>query len=127
MPRWCASRSRAVRGRTKCATSAMWTPSRQCPLSSCSNEMASSKSRASTGSMVTIVSPRQIQPMVERFVELLGLLPALFQGILGELVRQTELAYDRQRIDARFALRPEHFEQDHLRRRRPAKGIGPFP
>ena len=56
-PRSRASPSSGEPAGTKCATSAMCTPSRQWPLSSCSSEIASSKSRASTGSMVTIVSP----------------------------------------------------------------------
>ena len=54
--RSCASRSSGVFGCTKCDTSAMCTPSSQWPLSSRSSEIASSKSRASTGSIVMIVS-----------------------------------------------------------------------
>ena len=59
----------------------MWTPSRQWPLSSRSREMASSKSRASTGSIVTIVSRGRIVPgRGIRVLEPLGLLPGLRPG-----------------------------------------------
>ena len=51
----------------------------------------------------------QVEPAVaDRFVELLGLLAGLFEGVVGELVGQVELADDRQRVDARLAPRPEH-------------------
>ena len=56
-----ASRSSGDRGRTKCDTSAICTPSRQCPFGNRSSEIASSKSRASTGSIVMTVSRGQIE------------------------------------------------------------------
>ena len=87
----------------------MWTPSRQPPLSSCSSEIASSKSRASTGSIVTIVSPVKSRAVADRFVERFGLPAGFVQGIFGELVGQVELADDRERVDARLSARAEHF------------------
>ena len=90
----------------------MCTPSRQWPLSSLSSEMASSKSRASTGSIVTTVSPvRSSRPSIDSSKRV-GLLPGLVQGVVGELLGQVELADDRERIDARLALRPQHLD-DH--------------
>ena len=70
--------------------------------------MASSKSRASTGSIVTIVSPVRSSRPPDRFVEGLGLPPGLLQGVVGEPVGQAELADDRERIDARLPARAEH-------------------
>ena len=56
---------------------------------------------------------RQVQPLRrDRFVELLRLLPGLFQGVRGEGVGQVELAEDRQRVHPRLAPRPEHLD-DH--------------
>src|SRR5436305_871794 len=55
VPRCRASRSSGLFERTKCDTSAMCTPSRQWPFSIRSSEMASSKSRASTGSIVMLL------------------------------------------------------------------------
>ena len=54
----------------------------------------------------------QVQPAADRFVEPLGLLPGLVQGVFGELLGQVELADDRERVDARLALRAEHLD-DH--------------
>ena len=59
MPRSRASASSAEPGRTKCETSAMWTPRTRRPFSSVESERASSKSLAVAGSIVTIVSPRR--------------------------------------------------------------------
>ena len=52
--RGCVRRDRAwIRSGTKWATSAIWTPRLQCPFSSRESEIASSKSRAFAGSIVT--------------------------------------------------------------------------
>ena len=54
----------------------------------------------------------QIEPAFDRLVEAGRLLPGLFQGVRGELLGQVELADDRERIDARLALRPQDLD-DH--------------
>ena len=51
----------------------------------------------------------QIEPAFDRLVEAGRLLPGLVQGVLGEFFGQVELADDRERIDARLALRPQDF------------------
>ena len=52
----------------------------------------------------------QIEPPGgNRGIELFGLHAGFFQGVGGEPVGQVVLANDRQRIDARRAVRPEHF------------------
>ena len=87
----------------------MWTPSRQWPLSSCSKRDG------------VVEIPRvdrvdrhdrlagEVGPVADRFVERLGLLPGLVQGVVGEMVGQVELADDRERVDARLSPRAEHF------------------
>ena len=112
-------------GRTKCDTSAMWTPSRQWPLSSRSSEMASSKSRASTGSMVTIVSPvKSVRPPIDSS-NASACRRASSSASSANAVGQVELADDRQRVDARLAPRAEHLGDHALRRRAAARGSGP--
>ena len=54
----------------------------------------------------------QIEPAFDRLVETVRLLAGLVQGVFGELLGQVELADDRERIDARLALRPEDLD-DH--------------
>ncbi len=54
----------------------------------------------------------QIEPAFDRLVEAVRLLPGLFQSVCGEFLGQVELADDRERIDARRALRPQDLD-DH--------------
>ena len=98
-------------GRTKCDTSAMCTPSRQCPLSSLFQrnrvvEVAGvdrvDRDRSSRGS-------GRVRPRRCCSSKRVGLAAGLVQGVFGEVVGQVEFADDRQRVDARLATRPEHF------------------
>ena len=71
--------------------------------------MASSKSRASTGSIVTIVSPvKSVRPPIDSS-NASACRSGLVERVFGEMVGQVELADDRERIDARLAARAEHF------------------
>ena len=91
----------------------MWTPSIQWPLSMRSSEIASSKSRASIGSIVMIVELGEIAAAAaDRFVELLGLLARVFEHVVVEFARQIEFVDDRHRVDARLAAAAEDFD-DH--------------
>ena len=84
-------------GRTKCDTSAMWTARLQWPCSSRDSEMASSKSRAVAGSIVTVGRSRRSSRVADLgFVEQLGLLAGLVEGLLLEGVGDVEGADDRQ-------------------------------
>ena len=75
--------------------------------------MASSKSRASTGSIVMIVCVGKIAAAAgDRFVELLGLLAGIVEHIVIEFAGQVEFVDDRHRVDARLAALAEDFD-DH--------------
>ena len=52
----------------------------------------------------------QVEAALNRFVEAIGFLAGLGEGVLGKFVGQVEFADDRQRIDALPALRTEDFD-----------------
>ena len=81
----------------------------------CVSETASSKSRASTGSMVTISSlVKSSRPSRSSSSKAAAAWRASCQGVLGKLVRQAEGADDRQRVDAGLAARTEDLGDDAL-------------
>ena len=86
----------------------MCTPNRQPPSSYCEREMASSKSRASIGSMVTMVSPVRSTDDQPRFVEALSLLAGFLQYVGRKFLAEPEFVNNGQRIDARGAAGPQH-------------------
>ena len=67
----------------------------------------------------------QIEPIADRLVERVGLLAGIFQHVFGKLLGQAEFADDRERIDARRALRTEHFDDHRFARMADASESGP--
>ena len=73
----------------------MWTARLQWPFSSRDSEMASSKSRAVAGSIVTVGKLAQVEPRADLgFVEQLGLLAGLVEDVFVERVGDVEGAND---------------------------------
>ena len=108
-----ATRSSADPEGTKWATSAIWTARLQCPFSSRESEIASSKSRAFAGSIVTVAVEVQVFPRADDgFVEELRLLARLFEHGLVEGVGDIEGPNDAQSVDTRLPMRPQDLDDD---------------
>ena len=79
----------------------MWTPRLQYPRSSRESEMASSKSRAVAGSIVTVrTSRRSSRSLTSSSLNCLGLLAGLFEHVVVEDVGDVERADDGEGVDA---------------------------